>query len=80
MANACCGCPSAWSNFIGDWVFVEVINSTESFGGSQWQLRQVENTYLVLRRPIGVACWQHAIIRCPEIVALVEAPPLVVVG
>lgn len=80
MANACCYCPAAWSNFIDNWVFVHVINTTCPFGESQWQLRQVENTYLVLRRPIGVVCWQHAVVRCAEVVALVEAPPLVVVG
>ncbi|NMA60420.1 MAG: hypothetical protein GX956_00875 [Firmicutes bacterium] len=80
MANACCGCPRAWSNFIGDWVFVQVLNSTIPFGDSQWQLREVESSFIVLRRPIGPSCWQHAVVRCAEIVALVEAPPPPIVG
>jgi hypothetical protein len=78
MGKVCCICPAAWVSFVDDWVFVHVINTTCPFGESQWQLRQVHDTYLVLRRPIGMGSWQHAVVRCAEIVALVEAPPLVV--
>lgn len=75
MVNTCCGCPSAWGNFVDNWVYVLVLNSEIPFGDSQWQLVAVENSHIVIRRPLGAVCWQEAVVRCAEIVALIEAMP-----
>ena len=43
---------------------------------AEWQLTQVQETYLVFRRPVAdLGGWQTAVIPCQKIVALVEAPP-----
>lgn len=79
VAGVCCSCPSAWADFIDQWAYIQVSNSASAFGGSQWQLVAVEDNYIVVRRRIGMGCWQSAVILCSEIVALVEAssPPVV---
>ena len=73
--NSCCRCPEAWEEFINRWVFVLLSNSDELLMGSQWQLRQVHETYIVLRRPVvDLGGWQRVVIPCGQIVALIEAP------
>lgn len=75
MLNGCCTCPSAWRQFVDSWVYVYVLNSPMPFGDSQWQLIEVENGYIEIRRSLGAVCWQEAVVRCADIVALVEAIP-----
>ena len=76
VRNLCCRCPEAWANFINRWVFVLLTNDDQFLMNTQWQLRQVQETYLVLRRPVAdLDGWQRVAIPCQHIAALVEAPP-----
>ncbi|MDI9464188.1 MAG: hypothetical protein WBI81_00660 [Limnochordia bacterium] len=76
VRNLCCRCPEAWANFINRWVFVLLTNDDQFLMDTQWQLRQVQETYLVLRRPVAdLDGWQRVAIPCRHIAALVEAPP-----
>ena len=76
VRNLCCRCPEGWANFINRWVFVLLTNDDEFLLNTQWQLRQVQETYLVLRRPVAdLDGWQRVAIPCQHIAALVEAPP-----
>jgi hypothetical protein len=76
VRNLCCRCPEAWANFINRWVFVLLTNDDQFLMDTQWQLRQVQETYLVLRRPVAdLDGWQRVAIPCQHIAALVEAPP-----
>lgn len=76
VRNLCCRCPEAWANFINRWVFVLLTNDDQFLMDTQWQLRQVQETYLVLRRPVAdLDGWQRVAIPCQHIAALVETPP-----
>lgn len=76
VRNLCCRCPEAWANFINRWVYVLLTNDDEFLMNTQWQLCQVQETYLVLRRPVvDLDGFQRAVIPCQHIAALVEAPP-----
>ena len=75
--NACCRCPEAWSNFINRWAYIILTNDADDSGlyGTEWQLIQVQETYLVFRRPVvDLGGWQRVVIPCQHIAALVEAP------
>jgi hypothetical protein len=75
LRNVCCRCPEAWENFINRWAFVFLTNDSNSLFDTQWQLVQVQETYLVFRRPVvDLGGFQRAIVPCQHIVALVEAP------
>ena len=74
--DPCCYCPDAWENFINRWVYVYLVNDEDPLYETEWQLRQVQDRYIVIRRPVvDLGGWQHAAIPCQHIVALVEAPP-----
>jgi len=74
--NSCCQCPEAWCNFVNRWVYVYLTNSGDALFEAEWQLVQVQETYLVFRRPVvDLGGWQKAVVPCQHIVALVEAPP-----
>lgn len=75
VRNLCCRCPEAWANFIDRWVYVLLDNGTDFLLNAEWQLRQVQETYLVLRRPVvDLGGWQRVVIPCRQIAALIEAP------
>ncbi len=74
--NVCCRCPEAWNNFINRWVYLILTNDESPLFDVQWQLIQVQETYLVLRRPVAdLGGFQRVVVPCQHIVALVEAPP-----
>lgn len=76
--NSCCQCPEAWCSFVNRWVYVFLSNDEDALFEAEWQLTQVQETYLVLRRPVvDLGGWQRVVIPCQHIVALVEAsePP-----
>lgn len=74
--NECCYCPDAWEDFVNDWVYVYTVNDQEALYETQWQLRQVQDRYIVLRRPVvDLGGYQSAVVLCNQIVAVVEAPP-----
>lgn len=74
VRNLCCRCPEAWANFINRWVFVLLTNDDQFLMDTQWQLRQVQETYLVLRRPVAdLDGWQRVAIPCQHIAAAVAA-------
>ncbi|NMB00744.1 MAG: hypothetical protein GX971_04390 [Firmicutes bacterium] len=76
LRNVCCRCPESWANFINEWVYIVLDNDDQVLFDTQWQLRQVQETYLVFRRPVAdLDGFQRAIIPCQHIVALVQAPP-----
>lgn len=71
----CCRCPEAWEDFVNRWVYIILTNEAEPLLGAEWQLRQVQENYLVLRRPVvDLGGWQRVIIPCQHIAALLEAP------
>ncbi|HBN95093.1 MAG TPA: hypothetical protein DDZ66_02240 [Firmicutes bacterium] len=73
--NVCCSCPEAWENFINRWAYIILSNDENALYGAEWQLIQVQETYLVFRRPVVDLCgWQRVVIPCQHVVALVEAP------
>ncbi len=73
--NLCCRCPESWANFINRWVYIILGEDEGGLFDAEWQLTQVQDTYLVFRRPVvDLGGWQRAIIPCQKIVALVEAP------
>lgn len=75
VRNLCCRCPEAWANFIDRWVYVILDNGSDFLLNAEWQLRQVQETYLVLRRPVAdLDGWQRVVIPCGQISALIEAP------
>lgn len=74
--SGCCFCPDEWENFINQWVFVYTVNDSDALFNTQWQLRQVQDRYIVVRRPVAdLGGFQRAVLPCHHIVALVEAPP-----
>ena len=76
VRNLCCRCPEAWANVINRWGFVLLTNDDQFLMDTQWQLRQVQEAYLVLRRPVAdLVGWQRVAFPCEQSVALVEAPP-----
>ncbi|NLY10163.1 MAG: hypothetical protein GX020_00510 [Firmicutes bacterium] len=75
IRNECCFCPCAWEAFINDWAYIYTVNDDAAFGGVQWQLRQVQDTFIIVRRWTQDLGWQRAVIPCRQIVALVEALP-----
>ncbi len=73
--NSCCYCPEAWCDFVNRWVYVYLTNSEGALYDTEWQLIQVQETYLVFRRPVvDLGGCQRVVIPCQHIVALVEAP------
>ena len=76
LRNLCCRCPEAWANFINQWVYVILTNDNQPLLNAEWQLREVQLTYLVLRRPVAdLGGWQRVIVPCQHIAALLQAPP-----
>lgn len=76
LRNLCCRCPEAWANFINQWVYVILTNDNQPLLNAEWQLREVQLTYLVLRRPVAdLDGWQRVIVPCQHIAALMQAPP-----
>lgn len=76
LRNLCCRCPEAWANFINQWVYVILTNDNQPLLNAEWQLREVQLTYLVLRRPVAdLDGWQRVIVPCQNIAALLQAPP-----
>ena len=74
--NVCCLCPEAWANYLNRWAYIILNENEEGLFGVEWQLIQVQETYLVFRRPVvDLGGWQRVVIPCQKIVALVEAPP-----
>ena len=72
VRNLCCRCPEAWANFINRWVIVLLTNDDQFLMDTQWQLRQVQETYLVLRRPVAdLDGMQRVAIPCQHISAFV---------
>ncbi|HKM42792.1 MAG TPA: hypothetical protein VJZ70_02260 [Limnochordia bacterium] len=73
--NVCCRCPEAWENFINRWAYIILGDDEGGLFDAEWQLIQVQETYLVFRRPVvDLGGWQRVVIPCGRIVALVEAP------
>ena len=63
LRNLCCRCPEAWANFINQWVYVILTNDNQPLLNAEWQLREVQLTYLVLRRPVAdLDGWQRVIV------------------
>lgn len=73
--NPCCYCPEAWEDFIDSWVLIYLTNDEAPLYETEWQLNQVQDRYIVLRRQtVDLGGWQHVVVPCQQIVALVEAP------
>lgn len=74
--DLCCRCPEAWANFIDRWAYVILEGCETPLLGAEWQLLQVQESYLVFRRPVAdMGGWQRVVIPCQHIVALIEALP-----
>lgn len=72
--DMCCHCLEAWEDFINHWVFVILTNDSRPLSCEEWQLKEVHENYLVLRRPgADRDGWKKVIIPCQHVVALIEA-------
>jgi len=75
LRDVCCRCPEAWANFINRWAYIILGEDEGGLFDAEWQLIQVQETYLVFRRPVvDLGGWQRVIVPCAKIVVLVEAP------
>lgn len=72
--NSCCHCPEAWTEFIDRWVLIFLANDEDPLFDTPWQLRQVHDRYIVVRRRVAdLGGWQRAVIPCQHIIGLMEA-------
>lgn len=74
-----CSCPDVLEEHINTWFFIYTTNSEDDLFDVQWQLREVGENYIVVRRPVAdLGGFQRAVILCSQLVGVVEAPPPVV--
>lgn len=71
-----CLCPDVLEEYINTWFFIYTTNSDHAFFDVQWQLREVGDNYIVVRRPVtDLGGFQEAVFLCNQLVSVVEAPP-----
>lgn len=70
-----CLCPDVLEEYINTWFFIYTTNSEDAFFDVQWQLREVGDNYIVVRRPVAdLGGFQEAVFLCNQLVSVVEAP------